>query len=78
VGIEPTHGQVGSLVPHSLASPAQRVDWGECPWEVRHLRLNRAEFMARFSFMWRDFVFSLRDIWLRATKKGGRCQIAAA
>jgi hypothetical protein len=27
----------------------------------------RVEFMARFSFVWRDFMFSLRDICHRAT-----------
>jgi hypothetical protein len=28
------------------------------------------EFMARFSLMWRDFTFLLRDSINRATKKG--------
>ena len=43
-----------------------------CGRESRHLCLNRADFVARFSFIRRDFIFSLRDICNRATKKGRR------
>ena len=60
----------------------------ECQWEVRRERgrgvdgwvlvritpfaTKTYEFMARFSFMWRDFTSLLRDSINRATKKGCR------